>query len=118
MLAWRINNGCSKTFALVCMHVPVLPCPQVNLINANIDRVSRQHLKQHPRVKMQGGGIWTKESQEWGGLAAELGMCGDEEEDEDSNDDLSDSDDDQGAAFAHVMEAVQAAAAGGASDCS
>ena len=45
---------------------------QVNLINANIDRVSRQHLKQHPRVKA--GAIWTRESQEWGGLAAELGL--------------------------------------------
>lgn len=59
---------------------------QVNLINANIDRASRQHLKQHPRVKLPGGGIWTKESQEWGGLAGELGFGGDDEDGEDEDD--------------------------------
>jgi hypothetical protein len=46
---------------------------QVNLINANIDRVSKRHLRQHPRVKA--GAVWTRESQEWGGLAGELGLA-------------------------------------------
>jgi len=53
---------------------------QVNMINANMDRTSKLHLKQHPRVKA--GAVWTKESQEWGGLAGELGFGADEMEDE------------------------------------
>jgi hypothetical protein len=40
---------------------PLLPSLQVNLVNANIDRLSKQHLKQHPRVKARGGKLITKE---------------------------------------------------------
>jgi hypothetical protein len=64
---------------------------QVNLINANIDSVSKRHLKQHPRVKA--GAVWTRESQEWGGLAGELGLADDfDMGDEDDEDDEFDSD--------------------------
>lgn len=71
---------------MCCFYVPhSLPNRlQVNLINANIDRGSKQHLKQHPRVKA--GAVWIKESQEWGGLAAQLGLV-DDDFDRDSDDD-------------------------------
>lgn len=54
------------------------------MINANIDRTSKLHLKQHPRVKA--GAVWTKESQEWGGLAGELGFGADDMDEPDSDD--------------------------------
>lgn len=59
-----------------------------------MDRLSKRLLKQHPRVKM--GAVWTKESQEWGGLAGELGFGDDGMEDDQDSDDNFDSDDDEG----------------------
>lgn len=71
---------------------PTVPCAvlccaahQVNLINANVDRISKRHLKQHPRVKA--GAVWTRESQEWGGLAAELGLVDEYGMDDEPSDD-------------------------------
>jgi hypothetical protein len=87
----------------LCHYCPAFPtccyC-QVNLINANIDPVSKRHMKQHPRVKA--GAVWTKESHEWGGMMGELGLGMDD--DGMPSDDL-DSDDDQGKGAAWHFEA-------------
>jgi hypothetical protein len=70
---------------------------QVNLINANIDRLSKQHLKQHPRVKARGGKVFTKEPdplKTWtfdGDLLSDANSGEDEDEtDEDDDDDDND----------------------------
>eukprot|EP00878_Enallax_costatus_P026176 GHUV01028061.1.p1 GENE.GHUV01028061.1~~GHUV01028061.1.p1 ORF type:complete len:446 (+),score=47.57 GHUV01028061.1:163-1500(+) len=84
-------RGC---YSLEC--VRILPDPegttpkplQVNLINANIDRVSKQHLKTHPRVKAPGGKFITKESQdEFASMFFESGMTASEDEESDDEND-------------------------------
>ncbi|WIA41948.1 hypothetical protein OEZ86_009254 [Tetradesmus obliquus] len=54
-------------YSLECVRImedspgsPVTPL-RVNLVNANIDPLSKRHLKQHPRIKAPGGKLITKE---------------------------------------------------------
>lgn len=71
------------------------------MINANIDRVSKQHLKSHPRVKAPGGKYITRASQdEIACMLDGVGMS--ESEDADSHDD----DDSEDPMFG--MEGIQA----------
>lgn len=68
-----------------------MPCLQVNLVNANIDPLSKRHLKQHPRIKAPGGKLITKERDDlramWGLGEGDIGSDEDEDEDEDDDDD-------------------------------
>jgi hypothetical protein len=77
----------------VVMLLPALrPRLQVNLVNANIDPLSKQHLKQHPRVKARGGKLITKERDDPEGAwfnadTGEYGLDYDEDETDDDDDD-------------------------------
>jgi hypothetical protein len=73
---------------------------QVNLVNTNIDGLSKQHLKQHPRVMAPGGKLITKERHGGDPNAALFRECmgfdQDEDEDEEETDDDDDDEDDDG----------------------